>query len=65
MKRDSGIHYLFYFYFGVKGDKNNMATNRIEVELGISADVSAAKRSISNLEDSLSKLYKKQEQNGF
>ena len=42
-----------------------MATNRIEVELGISADVSAAKRSISNLEDSLSKLYKKQEQNGF
>ena len=42
-----------------------MATNRIEVELGISADVSSAKRAISNLEDSLSKLYKKQEQNGF
>ena len=42
-----------------------MATNRIQVELGISADVSAAQRSISNLENSLSKLYKKQEQSGF
>jgi hypothetical protein len=34
-----------------------MAGKRIEVQLGINADVAAAKKSIKDLETSLSKLY--------
>ena len=42
-----------------------MAGKRIEVQLGINADVAAAKKSIKDLETSLSKLYQAQSQRGF
>ena len=42
-----------------------MAGKRIEVQLGINADVAAAKKSIKDLEISLSKLYQAQSQRGF
>ena len=42
-----------------------MAGKRIEVQLGINADVAAAKKSIKDLETSLSKLYQTQSQRGF
>lgn len=42
-----------------------MASTKIEVQLGIKADVSAAKKAIAGLEDSLNKLYTKQEQYNF
>jgi hypothetical protein len=34
-----------------------MAGTRVEVQLGINADVAAARRSIKDLENSLNKLY--------
>lgn len=42
-----------------------MAGKRIEVQLGINADVAAAKKSIKDLETSLNKLYDKQKEHNF
>ena len=42
-----------------------MAGKRIEVQLGINADVASAKKSIKDLETSLSKLYQMQTTRGF
>ena len=42
-----------------------MAGTRVEVQLGINADVAAARRSIKDLENSLNKLYEAQAKRGF
>ena len=42
-----------------------MAGKRIEVQLGINADVSAAKKSINDLQNALNNLHKVQSQRGF
>lgn len=42
-----------------------MAGKRIEVQLGINADVSAAKKSINDLQNALNNLHKIQSQRGF
>ena len=50
---------------GEKGDNFIMAGKRVEVQLGIKADVAAAKKSIKDLENSLNKLYDKQREHNF